>query len=72
MTTNELMQSLRVLVDRDGKPSAVQLSIEAWEALIDWLEDVEDREAIRVLLPRLRLEPLQAGALPWSEVRRDW
>ena len=35
------MQSVRFVVDEKGQPAAVQIDIDAWEGLLDWLEDVD-------------------------------
>ena len=68
----EMLQSVQFVVDQTGQPSAVQMSIKAWEALLDWLEDVEDRALVRTLVPRLRGGPQKAGALRWEDVRAEW
>jgi hypothetical protein len=68
----ETLQTVQFVVDQEGRPSAVQMGIEAWEALLDWLEDIEDRALVRTLIPRLRQGPQQAGALRWEQVRTEW
>jgi hypothetical protein len=72
MTLTEALASVEFIVGRDGKPRAAVLEIAAWEALIDWLEDVEDRAIVRDALPRLRIGPEKAGALRWEEVEAEW
>jgi hypothetical protein len=71
MRTLKFLQSVRFVVDEKGQPSAVQLDIDAWESLLDWLEDVEDRAAVRDILPRLRKGP-SVGALNWDDVKDEW
>ncbi len=68
----DTLRSIQFVVDRTGRPAAVQLSIRAWEDLLDYLEENEDRKLAREFLPRLREGPLKAGALPWDEVRGEW
>jgi len=34
------------MVGQDGRPSAVQMD-KTWEAMLDWMEDVEDRAAVK-------------------------
>jgi len=72
MSTLEILKSVQFVVNREGKPAAVQLDIEAWELLLDWLEDLEDREIATEVLPRLREEPGKVGALRWEDVRAEW
>lgn len=63
MSTAEMLASVQYVISPDGRPAAVQLSMETWQALLDWLEDVEDRAAVKAVLPRLRQGPQSAGAL---------
>ena len=72
MLNLETFKSVQFVVGHDGRPSAVQMDIDAWESLLDWLEDTEDRALIKQALPRLRSHPAQAGALRWNEVKREW
>ena len=37
------LRDVRYVVDRCGKRSAVQVSIEVWRALLSYLEDLKDR-----------------------------
>jgi hypothetical protein len=48
------------------------MGIEAWNALLDWLEENEDRAIVKDAIPKLRLGPKAAGALRWGEVRAEW
>lgn len=72
MTTLEALQSVQFVVDKAGKPAAVQMTFEAWEGLLDWLENVEDRAIIRDMLPALRSGPKKSKALHWQDARKDW
>ena len=72
MTVAEALASVEFIVGRDGKPRAAVLEIAAWEALIDWLEEMEDRAIVRAALPRLRMGPEKAGALRWKDVEGEW
>ncbi len=71
MSTLEMLKSVHLIVDRDGRPSAVQMGIDTWGLLLDWMEDIEDRALVRDLLPRLRSGPLKAGAMRWEAVRDE-
>jgi len=68
----EMLRSVQFVVGQDGQPSAVQMSIETWEAMLDWLEDIEDRMTIKGAIPRLRVGPAQAGALRWDAIKAEW
>jgi hypothetical protein len=47
MTLTEALISARFVVDSDGQRTEVILPVKAWEALMDWLEDMEDTAIIR-------------------------
>ena len=67
-----LFKNVRYVVDREGRRAAVQLNIEDWGALLDYLESLEDRALVRSALARLRQGPEEAKALPWDQVRSQW
>ncbi len=68
----DILQSVQFVVDQQGRPAAVQISIADWESLLDWLEDVEDRALVREALPRLRQGPEKVGALRWEDIAAEW
>ena len=72
MMNLEALKSVQFVVGSDGRPSAVQLGIETWESLLDWLEDTDDRALVKQMLPKLRGHPVKADALRWAEVKSDW
>jgi predicted DNA-binding protein len=72
MTVSEALASVEFIVGRDGKPRAAVLDMAAWEALINWLEDVEDWSIVQAALPRLRMGPEKAGLLRWEDVEAEW
>ena len=67
-----MLKSVSYVVDRQGRRAAVQLSIEDWAALLDYLESLEDRALAKNALARLRQGPEEAQALPWDQVRAQW
>ena len=71
IVTNAL-RSVQFVVGQDGQQTGVFLDMATWEALLDWLEDVEDRTLVKDLLPRLREGPGPAGAYRWDQVEADW
>ena len=68
----EALKSIQFVIGSDGKPSAVQMNIETWESLLDWMEDTEDRALVKELLPKLRRGPQPASTLNWNDVKSDW
>jgi hypothetical protein len=48
------------------------MSIETWDAVLEWLEDVEDRLVVKEAIPKLRVGPQKAGALRWEEIKAEW
>jgi hypothetical protein len=47
VTVTEILKSIKFVVDQKGKPTAVLLDMNAWEAFLSMLEDIEDVELIR-------------------------
>jgi hypothetical protein len=72
MSALGMLESVQFVVGQDGRPTAVQMGIETWNALLDWLEENEDRATVKDAIPELRLGPKAAGALRWQEVRAEW
>ncbi len=72
MGLSEVLKSVQVVVGPDGKPSAVQIGIDAWASVLDRLEEAEDRADVRAWLSKLREGPQKAGATAWATVRGEW
>ncbi len=68
----EMLKSIRFVVDKDGRPSAVQVAMDTWEAILERLEDLEDRALVRDKIAGLRSGPRKAGASRWEEVKAEW
>ena len=47
MTVTEILKSMQFVVDHDGKPTAALLDMNAWEAFVSMLEDIEDVQLVR-------------------------
>jgi hypothetical protein len=67
-----MLESVQFVVGPDGRPTAVQMGIESWNALLDWLEENEDRAIVKDAIPNLRPGPKEAGALRWGEAVLNW
>ena len=69
MNPRAMLESVQFVVGQDGRPTAVQIGIETWHALLDWLEEAEDRTMVKAAIPKLRLGPQAAGALRCARER---
>lgn len=72
MTLSENLQSARFVIVKDKR--FVLIPAEDWEALIEWLEDIEDNRIVKESLDQLKAasgERQRAGWLKWDDVARD-
>ena len=72
MLTPEMLKAVRFVIDQRGRKSAVQVDIKTWQALLAYLEDLEDRALVHEKLPQLAKGPQESGALSWQEAREEW
>jgi len=64
------MQESRYITDENGERTAVILSIEEYERLMDALEDAEDVEHIKAAREtRARIEAGEEETIPWERAR---
>ena len=71
MNIVQALESVRFVVGKDGKPTDAILSIDVWEKLVTWLEDIEDSRVVKSGLARLKeanYDTRKAGLIPWSDV----
>lgn len=71
MKTLEILQSVQYVIVK-GKRFAV-LDIEDWEALVEWLENIEDRLVVRQAYEELQAaqsDREKAGWLKWDDLIR--
>jgi len=68
----KLLGSIRYVVDGKGKKAAVQLDLKTWNALLGYLEDLEDRSLVKEKLHRLLSGPEKAGAVAWDAAGKEW
>jgi hypothetical protein len=72
MTGLEALQSVQYVTVQDRRLAVVDL--EAWEAMVEWLETLEDVEVARQAYEQLRAadgDRERAGWLKWDEVKDD-
>jgi hypothetical protein len=67
-----LLENVKYVVDGEGKKAAVQVDVKAWDALLTYLEDLEDQALIKDKLDQLRKGPAKSGALSWQDVESEW
>ena len=70
----EILKSVEFVVDANGKKKAAQLSISAWEALLDWLESLENLQIAKQALKELKAaggNRERAGWLKWDDVESE-
>jgi hypothetical protein len=72
MSIAELATGVQFTVDQTGKVTAVVLTPELWERIVELLEDSEDRELVRSMLEQLQQHPAASGALRWEDVEHEW
>jgi hypothetical protein len=73
MSALEVLQSVQ-FVESKGKRFAV-LNAEDWEALIEWLETLEDQQIVQRALADLRAaggDRDKAGWLRWEDIEHEW
>jgi hypothetical protein len=68
MTVAEILQSVRFIVDQEGKPTAAVLDISAWEIFCSILEDMEDTELVK---ERLKNWQTKEGWTRWEDFEAE-
>ncbi len=72
MSIADITAGVQFTVDRSGKVTAVVLTPELWEHIIQLLEDSEDRALVQAMQERLHQHPALSGALRWEDVEAEW
>ncbi len=67
LTLAQVLPSVQFITTSTGMRLAI-LNADDWEGLIEWLEDIEDKNIIQNALERLRVGPEQSGAIPLEAV----
>jgi hypothetical protein len=68
----ELLRDLKYVIDGQGKKAAVQVDATAWDALLAYLEDLEDQALNKDKLAHLRQGPAGSGAVAWQDADDEW
>lgn len=72
MLDMKVLGNVRYVVDNQGKKAAVQLDVKAWNALLSYLEDLEDHALVKEKLQHLMVGPEKSGAVDWTEAGKEW
>ena len=75
MAIVEALKSAQFVVNSQGEQKAVLLDIQAWETLINWIENVIDTKIATQALVELQMaggRPHKAGWLAGYKIREDW
>lgn len=72
MTTDELLQEVQYTVDHQGQVTAVVLTPQIWQRLLEALELVDDQALVLALRDKLVRGPQQSAALAWQDVVSEW
>ena len=62
MSGLEALQSVQFVTIKDKRFAL--LTAEDWEAMIEWLEDIEDNQIVQAALEHLHAGPEASGAIP--------
>ncbi len=75
MNIVEAFKSAQILVDRKGHRTAVVLNLQAWQALVDWMDESIGAKMSEQALRELSEaggRPEEAGWLDWRKIREEW
>ena len=74
ITVLEALNSARFVTNPQGERVAVQLNLEDWERILDYLELQDDRSLVRSA--QMQLKALHQGEtngwMAWEQVQADW
>jgi len=62
------LKSMQFVIDREGKPTAALLDMDAWNAFVSMLEDMEDVELIR---ERMKTWRSKEGWTRWEDFEAE-
>ncbi len=68
------VKSVQYVTDSQGQRTGVLLDIDAWESLVEWIEDATDTQIAAKALTALHAagSAEKAGWLAWEDVREEW
>ena len=75
MTVVEALKSAQYVIDHNGRRTAVLLTMQSWQSLLDWIEDLADAQTAAETLTALQASggrPERAGWLAWDDISEEW
>lgn len=75
MSVTEALKSAQFVVNDEGSRTGVLLNIQAWNTLINWIEEMVDSRIAAQALTELQAaggRPQQAGWLAWDDISSEW
>ena len=72
MLDYDSFKSVSYVIDQEGRKSAVQVDMHTWAALLQYLEDLEDRAIVKAKIASLKKGPELSGSISWEKARREW
>lgn len=72
MSVLEATDSVQFTVDQAGRVTAVVLTPELWQRVVEALEDSVDRRLVLALRDRLAAGPQASRALRWDDIADEW
>lgn len=65
MTIAEILNSVKFVVNPDGRQSAVVVDLDVWEQIVTLLEDAEDAEELK------KAHSVKEETIPWKTAKKD-
>jgi hypothetical protein len=65
MTVSDILNSIKFVVDRNGRQSAVVVDMDVWEQIVALLEDAEDADELK------KARSVQEETIPWERAKKD-
>ena len=65
MTIAEILNSVKFVVEPDGRQSAVVVDLDVWEQIVTLLEDAEDAEEMK------QAHAVKEETIPWETAKKD-
>lgn len=65
MTVSDILNSIKFVVDPNGRQSAVVVDMDVWEQIVALLEDAEDADELK------KARSVQEKTIPWERAKKD-
>lgn len=65
MTVSDILNSIKFVVDPNGRQSAVVVDMDVWDQIVALLEDAEDADELK------KARSVQEKTIPWERAKKD-